>query len=156
MIEDIGYIEYIKNIIIENKTLILGLIICIALVSIVFYKKIERYSSADDAKLKELDKAIQEESEEEASRNLHCTKGCMEDKNLLALFQRLAQKNLAKFCRKKCITQLAFANLMNKCNKEKCIKGRIAGSARDKCLKDGEFKEECLGSLFTVCDDPDA
>jgi hypothetical protein len=141
--------NYIKNLINKNKTFILGLIICIALVSIVFYKKLERFTVKNE--IAELASMAEKEEKEAWQRDLFCTKGCGEDKNIRALFQKVAETNQKKFCAAKCLSKIKINSLMDDCNKEKCIKGRIAGVARDNCLKNKEFTGDCLTQMFGNC-----
>ena len=141
--------NYIKNLIMKNKILILGLIICIALISIVFYKTLERFTLKNE--IAEFASMAEKEEKEAWHRDLFCTKGCGEDKNIRALFQKVAEKNHKKFCAAKCFSKIQINTLMDDCNKERCIKGRIAGTARDNCLKNKEFIGDCLTQMFGNC-----
>ena len=146
----IEYIEYIKKFIIENQELVLGLVICLFFCYLVFDKKIEQYSDADAA-LKELEEKAQQEQKESWDRDIFCTQGCIKDERTKKIFLKLAEKNHQKYCKAKCFDKANLKHLAEVCNKEKCTKGRIAGVARDNCIKNGEFGDECLGKLFGDC-----
>jgi len=139
-------IEYLKNFINENQELILGLIICFALCSIVFYKKIEKFNA-----FQELAERARKEEKESLERGIFCTQGCRTDPKLKLLFQKIAENNHKKYCTSKCINKITLKTLIEECNKEKCIKGRIAGTTRDNCIKNIEFTEDCLTQLFGNC-----